>query len=156
MWRRRARDARRRAQGCDRWRCAMMPRGGWPYSAPGAGSRAPVCRETLLWNSHWVSHISSKTMQGAADKSRPDINDCIQHSGLSTYSSCMPTALQQRHTVYGLPLTISKLHSHGHLPWTSAKALAPSGPMLLERRSMAVSDSLTLRAFDAMAQRLRR
>ena len=53
---------------------------------------------------------------------------------------------------YGLPLTLSKLHSHGHLPWTSAKALAPTSPILLPQREISVSDLLTLSASGAVTQ----
>ena len=135
----------------------MMPRGGWPYGAPGAGSQAPVRCETPLWNSHWVSHISSKTMQGAADKKLTS-HKCLQttlrteHLSILYANNIVIIAIK----AYGLPLTLSKLHSHGHLPWTSAKALAPSGPILLSPSSIVVSDLLTFSASDAMAQRLRR
>ena len=55
---------------------------------------------------------------------------------------------------YGLPLTLSKLHSHGHLPWTSAKALAPTSPISLSQRVIFVSDLLNLSASGAVTKRL--
>ena len=55
---------------------------------------------------------------------------------------------------YRLPFTLSKLHSHGHLPWTSAKAFAPSSPIWLRHSWILVSDLLTLRASGAVTKRL--
>ena len=53
--------------------------------------------------------------------------------------------------MYGLPLTVSKLYSHGHKPWTSAKALAPSGPIWLPNNSIFSNEVLAFKASDAMA-----
>ena len=57
--------------------------------------------------------------------------------------------------MYGLPLTVSKLYSHGHKPWTSAKALAPSSPIWLLNRRIVSNEVLAFKASDAMASRLR-
>jgi hypothetical protein len=55
---------------------------------------------------------------------------------------------------YGLPFTLSKLHSHGHLPRTSARALAPSLPILLPEREISCNELLALSASGPVAQNI--
>ena len=45
-----------------------------------------------------------------------------------------------------------KLHSHRHLLWTSAKALAPSSPIWLRFKKIFSNEVLAFKASDAMAQ----
>jgi hypothetical protein len=45
-----------------------------------------------------------------------------------------------------------KLRSHEHLLWTSARALAPSSPIELPRKSISVKEELAFKASDAMVE----